>query len=785
MRAVQGPATRVVRTAPTSQQLAVAGASISAHLPYGALLVALFLPPFFRGLFFPKEQLVALAGLLCAFGFTFFGMGGWTSVTILRTRVEWAGLAVVAAFVISTIIAINPSLALQEALKNLSYFLILWLVVNTATTPERRRGVAVSIFLTTLCVALFGVGVAEGSFTYKGAFEGGRIASTLQYPNALAAFLTPGILIGVALASVSSSNWVRAGYLGGAAVQSVVLIFTYSRGAWLMVPIVVVMLLLVTPRPQRAAIALCGLAAGAGAIAAIPWMSKSLMDPKPGFALSTLALAAVVAAMVDHITVAAVRRFGPRVRLALWAITAMGVGLGVVVVASKLPPDLAHYLTKIDLRDHSVVERWAYARDAWKMVLDRPILGWGGGGWAAAYRTYQSYGYTSTQVHNHWLQVSVETGVVGLLAALSLWVSVTTTWWKARAAQRVEPGTGAELAAVFTGAVALGGHSLIDFNLSLSAVSFHFWALLGLVASAGLPTECVRAGRRTRGADVTFLPRVVVVLVGAIALITVGTRLVGQAFGQMGAQRLNKGDLTGAKEAFERAIRLDPLTATYYVDLGQTYEALGRNGNGSSYLRKARSLIERGLELDSHNPRFHAVYASYALRNGLISQGLQALERAVELAPFEAQNYANLARAYVDVGMRYLLGQHNEQEGRKYLQKVEQVALTQQARADAPTVAGDDQRLPASTPSLNLARGQARALLGDWGKAELPLEQAFRQALQQSRARDSLAVDAGVWLALVRNRQGNAPGARDALQKAAALDSGAEKRYEELTRAIP
>jgi len=73
-----------------------------------------------------------------------------------------------------------------------------------------------------------------------------------------------------------------------------------------------------------------------------------------------------------------------------------------------------------EIRLRNATERLYFYQDAIKMFKERPILGWGGGGWEEAYRAYQSYLYYSNQVHSHYFQIMVEAGLVGLMAILYL-----------------------------------------------------------------------------------------------------------------------------------------------------------------------------------------------------------------------------------------------------------------------------------------------------------------------------------------------------------------------------
>lgn len=69
-------------------------------------------------------------------------------------------------------------------------------------------------------------------------------------------------------------------------------------------------------------------------------------------------------------------------------------------VRSILPSNMETRLENINVKQHSVLERITFYKDAMKVVKDYPIIGTGGGGWAALYEHYQNNPYVSRQVHN-------------------------------------------------------------------------------------------------------------------------------------------------------------------------------------------------------------------------------------------------------------------------------------------------------------------------------------------------------------------------------------------------
>jgi glycosyltransferase involved in cell wall biosynthesis len=135
--------------------------------------------------------------------------------------------------------------------------------------------------------------------------------------------------------------------------------------------------------------------------------------------------------------------------------------------------------------DNLEYQRLYFYQDAIKMFKERPILGWGGGGWEEAYRAYQSYLYYSNQVHSHYFQIMVEAGLVGLVAILGIWFSFLLLTHRLYHGAKEDAGKRLLIWTITAASVAVGFHAAIDFNLSLSALAIVLWTLFGLARGIG------------------------------------------------------------------------------------------------------------------------------------------------------------------------------------------------------------------------------------------------------------------------------------------------------------
>lgn len=100
-----------------------------------------------------------------------------------------------------------------------------------------------------------------------------------------------------------------------------------------------------------------------------------------------------------------------------------------------------------------------------------------------------------------------------------------------------------------------------------------------------------------------------------------------------------------AKQAYERALALDPKLAAAWTNLGSM---LAERGDRSA----AREHYQRAIAADPEQPEAHCNLAELSLREGRIDDALEAYRRVVHLAPDWGEGHYGLARALLRVGGR-------------------------------------------------------------------------------------------------------------------------------------
>jgi hypothetical protein len=320
-----------------------------------------------------------------------------------------------------------------------------------------------------LLVALTGwLGVAGRAGSWAFQAQGlWRASSTLTYPNATAAVLAPiSLLVLGRLAGTPGSvplTLAAAGLLAGLAA-------TMSRAGAL--ALVVGLVVLAGLRGLRAT-ARAAVGPLAGALVATMCLLPSM--PAAGPPRPALALVGLCAGLALAVIVVRLRRW-PALALLGGLLAAGAVGLfatgGGVGGAAQTVAEARANLASPD--------RTGALHAALRLVAEHPLTGAGPGHaqlrWKGQGHGTQLFAY----VHNEYLQVAAELGLVGLVLLAVLLVAIACLLWRARATGR----PGATWAGAAAAAAAFATHSGFDFVWHLPAIVLTVTLLVG----AALPT---------------------------------------------------------------------------------------------------------------------------------------------------------------------------------------------------------------------------------------------------------------------------------------------------------
>ncbi|MTI83642.1 MAG: tetratricopeptide repeat protein [Firmicutes bacterium] len=763
------------------------------QIAFWGLALLLFFPPYFRGLFFAPQQEKALILAALVFWVTFIWRWLQRDNKFLATPLDWFALALPLVYILSTFGAVNKGLAIQEVVKNILYFLTFWSVARLVRHEKDAENILKVIYISAIGVALAGLATATGIIEIKDGMAGqnDRIASTFQYPNALAAYLGAVVFMGAYLWNRALDNhreelktagkrfWNKLdlmnlwGYLlsCGNYLLLAVLIGTKSRGG-LLVFALVFMIYLIGMGVKKGLLSALHLGY-LGAIAYItmnkfiPLAKEEQMGQAWTWILGGLALAAagqVAFKLLDQHIFAGLRADGKKATLAFVALT-----LILVIAAGLWLSNNQEIIEKVKT-DRSAHNRIYMIETAADMVKDSPLLGWGGGGWREAYQSYMDYRITSRETHSYYLQLGVETGILGLLAVAGIWISFLYLAHRMYHGSRDNPSRRHLTWTLTIAFLMIAGHATIDFDLSLSALTLVLWSTFGIIAGLSRGGQTSDEGQARTG---LAIPRWVPPAAGStlILVILLGTFSLAQARSLMtqGVNIVKSNHVNPGLQYMERAVSYNPFNAGYHLTLSQLYISLKEED-------KAVKQAQRAIALSQYDTNPRNNLTRIAISAGDYELAARTAAKTVELAPNERSIYENLARTYNRLGVLEL-EEGNEEKALDYFDHAllvpEQMTQYWESIDEANKGMWSGTKLQMSRPLL-LSKGEAHYWLGDFAAAE--------RSLQEAAKNKDLKAEARMYQALIKERQGKQQKAKELLKEAIDTSPGVEERYENLKR---
>jgi len=608
--------------------------------------------------------------------------------------------------------------------------------------------------------------------------QGLRVASLLQYPDALAAFAMVGLLsIGAAALEMGGALPLA---IGAAAAQVVFTAFflAASRGALLVFPVVVCLALWLAPRRRAIDLFVLLLVSGFGALLILRGFSANSAIHDALHALKWLSFGAVLsiagalgwnflASRLDRL-----RR--DRILLASAVVIAVAVGLGLALVTLRftvgttevvggrpaslvahpsqlisalLPGFIADRTASMSLETSSAAQRLTYYADTIRALVAHPF-GFGAGAWPSVFGQVQRFYYVGRNVHSQLLQEAVDAGVAGLALYAAFWVGLMIVIWRLRSALRGNDRL--VLAATASGAVALGLHGTIDFTLSFFALYLVVWVTAGALAAIpsgpagdGPGRTPAAEGPRWMSAAVAVESRVIRWLALA-ALVFAPFMFVSALAAGRGLDHLEAGQIPEAQADYAVAARFEPWSAPAHLGLARAELVLSQSSNPPSGMaREAVRQARLAVRLDRALSGGYGTLAQ-ALLNLPDSgpsvtearEAVAAAEKAVAYQKYRPVYYPTLGEAYVTLALKT----DDEGERADVLARLTGLpALVAQRQAEIEPYKRLFRYPQASmVPELALRIGQGCLLAGDLPSAEKYLRQATKDR--------ALTIPAEVWL---------------------------------------
>lgn len=422
------------------------------------------------------------------------------------------------------------NIIIQSVLLYSGYFIVIFGILNWLGNLKLANALA-SVFVN-----------LNGLPSYKHAVmsdsNGLRLTAVFQYANTYSAFLM-AILFGSLFYVIKSRKWYST-FLHSFMLVPILVSFmlTLSRGGLVVLPFGLLILLLFFNVARQVIVLLYLALASIATLSIISPITKIGSDLQKQYSASltlqgwgillgvSFLLAAIVTLLQTYVHPWLEQKllsYKTRFRysqaiLPVGAVILGSIGLFLLLadtgVSKLLPENISKRIENINFQQHSVLERITFYKDSLKVFKDYPLIGAGGGAWAALYEKYQNNPYVSKQAHNFFLQYLIEVGIIGFLIYISLLAMVFYFYIKTYIKYSQEEKDSRLL--YFIIAISLLIHSVLDFNLSYAYLSIIVYISLGALV-AGF--ESIKAPLANRFEN--FKPVVVRSYSGIILMISI------------------------------------------------------------------------------------------------------------------------------------------------------------------------------------------------------------------------------------------------------------------------
>lgn len=767
-------------------------------IAFWGLAILLFLPSYFRGLFFQPEQERALVFAAIIFWLAWLWKWSKRDYSFISHPMDYFVLGFPVVYLISAFQAANYGLAVDEVVKTTLYFLVYWLASRLVRDEKDITTILHVIYISAIGIALAGLATATGAIHIQDGYIDGRIYSCFQYPNALASYLAAVTFIGLffwrkirllepdsnsstiksVFPGLNSNSLYQLLYTAGNFILLLVLFGTKSRGGFLVFALVYILFIIGLPKGNKLPIVAYSILLFIPSFIVmrqfLSFVAVNKMVEAWLWVLAGLALVMAEQALYNlSERKILLQRFWVRKSFVQGVVIILIVAVCIVTGAyiDAKGHDFTSLIEKVI--HNSDFDRMYYIFDAMKMFKDRPILGWSGGGWQEAYHAYQSFMYNSNQVHGHYFQIMVETGLLGLLVILGIWFSFLA------AAHRVyhkakDDRVRCQLSWVLTVvALSIGLHAAFDFDLSLSALALVLWTIFGLVRFlVGVQShlEEQKKNRQKSFVPLNIAPLVAITIFSFTIIFFTGSLAYADNCYRQSMQYLQKQNVVKGIDLLLKASSYNPFNADYHSILSGIYQQTGKPD---------QSLIEaqKAVRISRYNAKRYMELSARLCSMKKNEDAVAYAEKALTQAPFQIQNYEFLAKTYLFVGYNELIDGNNIAASH-YLENALSVPnrIQEQLAAlnETQTKIWREAPLITPTPAVKLAIGSAQYLLGRWNEAD--------ENLQVSLTDEGAKGEAALWLALLRDKQGQAQEAQQLLEQAQKFAPELAKGYEGLRK---
>lgn len=672
------------------------------------MILTISVSPLFRGLYFELEANAFLAVLaLLSVVYLFMKLADKEEMRFHKWILVF-GFCLIAAYILSFAKAVSIRDNITSLIQVSAYWLVSIILYDYYHDKKRLFGKTLMLFtvIVGFINAILGIVALSGAFgwlNYTLIYM--RVGGMFQYANTAAVYFIICVVFSIALVQSAKRIPFKLLLSGLGNIAFLALLLTSSRGGFFVGIASFLLMWVIQPKGYRLKYAcsfictvtpafifigkinaLCG---SRDYISIAKWMAVSFMA-----AMMLSLIYGVVSSLLS----------GPKAstRNGLAVVFLVGfLAVAAVIVINHgitaiLPGNIIMRFKTLGLQDRNIMLRLTYFSDALKLISSNWLLGLGGGGWYSLYQSVQDMFYVARTVHNHYLQVFVEAGILGFISFLAIILISLINMVYALFKQKDDTER-IMLSGIFCGFLALAIHSSFDFNLSYVSMALLLWTLVAGSAVC-LPEKSMRNARANRQTILSRSNAVkLAVIVACSALLSVSGLFTASAYyADRGFDSLTRKDYVTSGKYYLQASRLDPINPVYHFQLAKIYYNYSIKSTDpmriEGWQRSAIKEAEQSVLLNPCYPEYREILAFICYESNQPLEALESAEKLIGLQPMKNSNYELLAKCFLK-SAEYYRNSNNMDKCREMLVLCSQIDKLPKVTADETIMAYKHQAL--------------------------------------------------------------------------------------------
>lgn len=204
---------------------------------YILYLLLLLLPQYFKGGYFENIYLPFIICISIFMVYYIISNYKGNGEILIKSKVDFILLLLVLIYSLTYFFGINKRGSIIEFAKYAS-FLSIFLITRDIHKNNNIRGKTIDLIIFSgIVISIIGIGTMIGTWEYPASYNGNRLSSMFQYPNTLAVYSAAMYFLSIGQALVEDNAKKIGIYGGGLFIFFSTLIFTYSRGMWVLFPV--------------------------------------------------------------------------------------------------------------------------------------------------------------------------------------------------------------------------------------------------------------------------------------------------------------------------------------------------------------------------------------------------------------------------------------------------------------------------------------------------------------------------------------------------------------------